>query len=164
MSVSVPLAAPRLATTAGRRRRINGAVAIFVLVFAVEFAFGMWMAARGFRWNDSMSRSASALSVLYSADPKLANIGFVWPPLPTLLGVFWALLYPIWPGIVSSGASAALSTATCSGATAAMLLLTARKLGLSDRSAGPSRSSWRRTPCCSSTGATGCRRASQRRS
>ena len=132
MSVSVPLAAPRLATTAGRRRRINGAVAIFVLVFAVEFAFGMWMAARGFRWNDSMSRSASALSVLYSADPKLANIGFVWPPLPTLLGVFWALLYPIWPGIVSSGASAALSTATCSGATAAMLLLTARKLGLSN--------------------------------
>ena len=132
MSVSVPLAAPRLATTAGRRRRITGAVAIFVLVFAVEFAFGMWMAARGFRWNDSMSRSASALSVLYSADPKLANIGFVWPPLPTLLGVFWALLYPIWPGIVSSGASAALSTATCSGATAAMLLLTARKLGLSN--------------------------------
>jgi hypothetical protein len=134
MSVTVPVAAPRLrTTTAGRRRSINGAVAIFVLVFAAEFAFGIWMAARGFRWNDSMSRSASALSVLHSADPKLANIGFVWPPLPTLLGVFWALFYPIWPGIVSSGASAALSTATCSGASAAMLLVTARKLGLSNR-------------------------------
>jgi hypothetical protein len=133
MSVSVPMAAPRLRTTAGQHRGINGAVAIFVLVFAAEFAFGMWMAARGFRWNDSMSRSASALSVLHSADPKLANIGFVWPPLPTVFGVFWALLYPIWPGIVSSGASAALSTATCSGATAAMLLLTARQLGLPNR-------------------------------
>ena len=126
MSVSVPLAAPRPATTAGRRRRINGAVAIFVLVFAVEFAFGMWMAARGFRWNDSMSRSASALSVLYSADPKLANIGFVWPPLPTLLGVFWALLYPIWPGIVSSGASAALARPRAPADGSDAVLLTAR--------------------------------------
>jgi len=134
MSVTVPAAAPRLRTmAAGRRRGIDGAVAIFVLVFAAEFAFGMWMATRGFRWNDSMSRSASALSVLHSADPKLANIGFVWPPLPTVLGVFWALFYPIWPGIVSSGASATLSTALSSGATAAMLLLTARKLGLSNR-------------------------------
>jgi hypothetical protein len=112
---------------------VNGALLIFVLVFAAELAFGAWMAARGFRWNDAMSRSASALSVLHSADPKLANIGFVWPPLPTLFGVVWAVLYPIWPGIVSSGVSATLTTALCSGATAALLLLTARHLGLSNR-------------------------------
>jgi hypothetical protein len=112
---------------------VNGALLIFVLVFAAEFAFGAWMAARGFRWNDAMSRSASALSVLHSADPKLANIGFVWPPLPTLFGVVWAVLYPIWPGIVSSGVSATLTTSLCAGATAAILLLTARHLGLSNR-------------------------------
>jgi hypothetical protein len=112
---------------------VNGAAVIFLLVFAAELAFGAWMAARGFRWNDAMSRSASALSVLHSADPKLANIGFVWPPLPTLLGVFWALFYPIWPGIVSSGVAATLTTAACSGATAAMLLLTSGRLGLSHR-------------------------------
>jgi hypothetical protein len=129
-----------LARTAGRpavrprgvSRRPGGVAAIFVLVFAAEFAFGTWMAARGFRWNDAMSRSASALFVLHSGDPKLANIGFVWPPLPTLLGVLWSLLYPIWPGIVSSGVSPVLSTAACGGATAALLLITARGLDLPD--------------------------------
>jgi 4-amino-4-deoxy-L-arabinose transferase-like glycosyltransferase len=112
---------------------VSGVVVIFVLVFAAELSFGVWMAARGFRWNDAMSRSASALSVLHSADPKLANIGFVWPPLPTLLDVISAVFYPLWPGVVSSGVAAALTTATCAGATAALLLATARRLGLSNR-------------------------------
>ena len=114
-------------------RGVSGVAVIFVLVFAAELAFGAWMAARGFRWNDAMSRSASALFVLHSGDPKLANIGFVWPPLPTLFGVSWSVFYPIWPGIVSSGFAATLTTAACAGATAAILLLTARRLGLSDR-------------------------------
>jgi hypothetical protein len=108
-------------------------VVIFVLVFAAELSFGVWMASRGFRWNDAMSRSASALSVLHSADPKLANIGFVWPPLPTLLDVIWAVFYPVWPGIVSSGVAAALTTATSAGLAAALLLATARRLGVSNR-------------------------------
>ena len=114
-------------------RGVSGVAVIFMLVFAAEFAFGAWMAARGFRWNDAMSRSASALFVLHSGDPKLANIGFVWPPLPTLFGVSWSAFYPIWPGIVASGVAATLTTAVCSGTTAAILLLTARRLGLSDR-------------------------------
>lgn len=123
----------RLEGAVHRPRAVSGVVAIFVLVFAAELSFGAWMAARGFRWNDAMSRSASALSVLHSADPKLANIGFVWPPLPTLLDVIWAVFYPIWPAIVSSGVAGALTTASCAGATAALLLGTARRLGLSNR-------------------------------
>jgi 4-amino-4-deoxy-L-arabinose transferase-like glycosyltransferase len=118
---------------AHRPRGVSGVAVIFVLVFAAELSFGAWMAARGFRWNDAMSRAASALSVLHSADPKLANIGFVWPPLPALLDVIGAVFYPAWPGIVSSGVAAALTTATCAGLAAALLLATARRLGLSDR-------------------------------
>ena len=123
------LAAPAVRTF--RRPRLSGPAVIFALVFTAELAFGAWMASRGFRWNDAMSRSASALSVLHGADPKLANIGFVWPPLPTLVAVFWSLLYPIWPGVVSSGVAATLTTAVCAGATAAILVMTARRLGLS---------------------------------
>ena len=110
-----------------------GPLVLFLLVFATAFAFGVWMAARGYRWPDSMSRASSALAVVHSADPKLANIGFVWPPLPTLLDIVGALFYPIWPAIVASGVSAVLTTALCAGATAALLLMTARRLGLSDR-------------------------------
>ena len=116
-----------------RPRGVSGPVAIFVLVFAAELSFGAWMAARGFRWNDAMSRLASALSVLHSADPKLANIGFVWPPLPSLLDVIWTVFYPVWPGIVSRGVAAALTTAICAGLAAAVLLATSRRLGLSNR-------------------------------
>jgi hypothetical protein len=113
--------------------RVSGPAAIFMLVFGAELAFGSWMATRGFRWNDAMTRAASGLYVLHSADPKLANIGFVWPPLPTLLDVVWAALCPIWPGMVASGVSAALTTSVSAGATAALLLFTARRLGLSSR-------------------------------
>jgi 4-amino-4-deoxy-L-arabinose transferase-like glycosyltransferase len=122
---------------AGRRSSIRdleaGPLVAFLVVFGVTFAFGVWMASRGFRWNDAMSRAASALAVVHGPDAKLANIGFVWPPLPTLLGGVGALLYPIWPTVVSGGVSAALTTASCAGATAALLVATARRLGLSNR-------------------------------
>jgi hypothetical protein len=134
LSTPALLTTPR--TRPGTRVRLprpGGPSTIFALVFAAELAFGVWMAARGFRWNDAMSRSASALAVVQGADPKLANIGFVWPPLPALCEVVWSLFYPLWPGIVSSGAAAALTSAASSGATAALLLLTARRLGLPNR-------------------------------
>jgi hypothetical protein len=114
-----------------RRRRLpDGAVFIFVLVFAAQFVFGAWMSSRGFRWGDAFYRSTSALFVVHSADPKLADIGFVWMPLPTLLNLPWAALYPVWPNVVASGAASSLASAVCGGATAAILLITARKLGL----------------------------------
>jgi hypothetical protein len=113
-------------------RLASGPFAAFLVVFAASLTFGVWMAARGFRWGDAISRAASALAVVHSADPKLANIGFVWPPGPTLLDTFGALFYPIWPGVVTSGVSAAFSTALGGGATAALLVMTARRVGLSN--------------------------------
>lgn len=130
MTAGAYAAPPRWATAARRRRGIDGAVIIFLLVFAAQFAFGLWMASRGFRWGDAFYRSTGALFTLHSADPKLANIGFVWMPLPALLNLPWVALYPAWHSVVSSGAASALSSAVCGGATAAILLITARRLGL----------------------------------
>src|SRR6201989_196505 len=115
---------------AAPRRRFNGTLALFTIVCAAQAAFGIWMSARGFRWGDAFYRSTSALFVLHSSDPKLADIGFVWMPLPTLLNLPWVLLYPIWQNIVLSGVASALSSAVCGGATAVVLVLTARRLGL----------------------------------
>ncbi len=112
------------------RRRVNGAVALFTIVCAAQAAFGIWMSARGFRWGDAFYRSTSALFVLHSSDPKLADIGFVWMPLPTLLNLPWVALYPVWQNIVTSGVASTLSSAVCGGAAAAVLLVTARRLGL----------------------------------
>jgi hypothetical protein len=130
MSVTAYAAAsrPRIATT--RRRGIDGAVIIFVLVFAAQLAFGVWMSSRGFRWGDAFYRSTSALFALHSADPKLADIGFVWMPLPALLNLPWTALYPVWQDVVASGAASSLASAVCGGATATVLLITARRLRL----------------------------------
>jgi surface antigen len=121
----------------GRRPAVReleaGSLVAFLLVFTVTYAFGVWMATRGFRWNDAMSRAASALAVVHGPDAKLANIGFVWPPLPTLLDGVGAFFYPISPRVVSGGVSATLTTASCAGATASLLVATARRLGLSNR-------------------------------
>ncbi|BBB47507.1 hypothetical protein [Pelolinea submarina] len=35
--------------------------------------------------GDALSRTANAYYVLYSRDPHLAAIGFIWPPLPSLM-------------------------------------------------------------------------------
>jgi hypothetical protein len=123
-------AQPRRARALVHRRAVNGTVVLFAIVFAAQLAFGVWMSARGFRWGDAFYRSTSALFVLHSSDPKLADIGFVWMPLPTLLNLPWAALYPVWQNVVTSGVASALSSAVCGGAAAAVLLVTARRLGL----------------------------------
>ena len=131
---------PELSTSLVRGRRaetegwrILGLCISFLLVFGAQFAFGMWMNSRGFLWNDALSRAASALFSLHSADPRLVAIGFVWMPLPSLIELLWVVFYPLWPEVASSGFASTLTTALAGGATAALLLYTARRLGLSDR-------------------------------
>ena len=104
-----------------------------MLVFGVQFAFGMWMNSRGFLWNDALSRSTSALTALYSTDPHLAAIGFVWMPLPTLLELLPTAFYPLWSQVVASGFASTVVTALAGGATAALLILASRAFGISDR-------------------------------
>lgn len=114
-----------------RRRRAFGIPVMFLVVFGAQFAFGMWMNARGFLWGDAMSRAMNALVTLYSTDPHLAAIGFIWMPLPILLELLWVAFYPFWPEVVSSGFASTFTTALAGGATAVLLLGISRRLGLS---------------------------------
>jgi surface antigen len=116
-----------------RRRTSSGLLLIFLLVFLADFTFGMWMNSRGFRFNDGLSRAVSALQVLWSADPHLAAVGFVWMPLPSLIELLWVSIFPVRPGVVASGLASTLTTALAGGATAAVLLYTCRRLGLPRR-------------------------------
>ena len=117
---------------AARQTSRLGPWALFLLVFAAQFAFGSWMNARGFLWFDAVSRAASALMSIHGTDPHVAAIGFVWMPLPTFMEMVWVTFYPLWPGIVASGFASTLTSALAGGATAALLLAMARKLGLSN--------------------------------
>ena len=103
---------------------------IFILVFAAELAFGMWMNSRGIYPNDSASRASLALTSLYGSDPHLSAIGFSWMPLPTMLELSAAAFFPIWTAVVSSGFAFSVFAALAAGATAAVLMMACTRLGL----------------------------------
>jgi hypothetical protein len=57
-------------------------------------------------YNDAQSRLANAYYVLYSRDPHLAAVGFVWNPLPSIVDLPLLLLKNMWP-VLSNEAFAA---------------------------------------------------------
>jgi hypothetical protein len=116
-----------------RTRRTLPVVALFLVVLGVELAFGLWMNARDFRWLDGISRAVNALVMVHGADPHLAAVGFVWMPLPTFVEAVWALLYPVWPDVIASGFASTMTSALGAAIAAVIVLLTARRLELSDR-------------------------------
>ena len=66
------------------KRRID--LLIFLLFFIIYFSLGAYLSlVRGFLPGDAISRLVNAWLSVYGTVPKLATIGFIWPPIPTLL-------------------------------------------------------------------------------
>ena len=63
--------------------------------------------------GDAWSRVANAYYVLYSRDPHLAAIGFVWNPLPSLAVIPLLPLKLLWPDIVATGFAGSIVSALC---------------------------------------------------
>jgi hypothetical protein len=63
--------------------------------------------------GDAWSRVANAYYVLYSRDPHLAAIGFVWNPLPSLAVIPLLPLKALWPDIVATGFVGSIVSALC---------------------------------------------------
>jgi hypothetical protein len=61
--------------------------------------------------GDAWSRVGNAYYMLFSRDPHLAAIGFVWNPLPSLLVAPLLLFAPLWPPLVQQGFAANLISA-----------------------------------------------------
>ncbi len=80
---------------AGERRFALGVFFVYLIANLVFAYFLMYV------WHigqlDGVSRTANAFYVLFSRDPHLAAIGFVWPALPSLLQL------SLLPGLFSAG-------------------------------------------------------------
>ena len=66
--------------------------------------------------GDAWSRVANAYYVLYSRDPHVAAIGFVWNPLPSLAVIPFLPLKAVWPDIVATGFAGSIVSAACMAA------------------------------------------------
>ena len=63
--------------------------------------------------GDAFSRMANAFYVLYSRDPHLAAVGFVWNPGTSIADFVPLLLYHLWTPLASHMFAASLVSATC---------------------------------------------------
>lgn len=95
---------------------------IFLFVFAVEIA-GAYVVVylQGYIMNDAISRTANAYYVLALNPPKLASIGFVWNPLPSLIQVMIMPLARFWPPLASVGFAGCIMTAIFAAINSALL-------------------------------------------
>lgn len=86
------------------------------LLFAVSGAFYILIANyvvfhTHFMINDAYARIDNAFDVLFTRDPHLAAIGFVWPPLPSFLELPIIAFKGFWPALVNMGFAGSIEAA-----------------------------------------------------
>ncbi|WP_062307752.1 hypothetical protein [Alicyclobacillus sendaiensis] len=89
------------------------------IVFLAEFVFGCYLyAVEGDIQEDALSRVANAFYVLFSRNPHLGAIGFVWNPLPSMFELPPVALWRWFPPIASDALAGVLVTSLASAAIA----------------------------------------------
>jgi hypothetical protein len=82
---------------------------VFVAFFAVYFLIGRWVVVDLHLVNfDAISRLAHAFFVWHNDPPKLAAIGFIWPPMQTLAFLPAALFKPLATSLAALPLTSAL--------------------------------------------------------
>ena len=99
-AVSVP-AADRGEQAAGKMAlRTSESLWLPGLVLVVNLAAALYLSYKiQYVEADAVSRVASAYYVLFSGDPHLGAIGFIWNPLPSLMELPLVLLKPLFPAL-----------------------------------------------------------------
>jgi hypothetical protein len=111
-------AAKRPAPAAAAPTR-TGLAAVFWLALAAYLAAAAFLVLHEHLLaGDTYSRVAIAHRILFSRDPHLAAIGFVWSPLPILALLPLVPLSPVWPALTTDGFAASIVSAVCMAAAA----------------------------------------------
>ncbi|MBI3763383.1 MAG: glycosyltransferase family 39 protein [Chloroflexi bacterium] len=98
---------------------LSAFVANAIMAYLVVFRLNLFL-------TDAMARTRSAWQVFFSGEPKLANVGFVWAPLPTLLQLPFVLI----PPLRYKGLSGNLVTVLAGAASAMLVALFLRRTKL----------------------------------
>lgn len=88
----------------GRRRRRSSGVGLYLVAFAAYAALGMVLTLHfNLVDSDAPSRVANAGYVLFSRNPHLGAVGFVWNPIPSLAEIPLLLFSHVWPPLLTQG-------------------------------------------------------------
>ena len=114
-------APPPVASSRHRGRPGLSGYLYFDGFLAIYLFVGGWEARHNIVFADALSRVGNAYYVLYSRDPHLPAIGFVWNPLPSLVLLPILPFKAVFPILVSMGAAGIVQSALfMAGAIAAM--------------------------------------------
>lgn len=114
MAVSVSILITRARTRDSVRWRLTEPQVLFIVLFAVYFAAACYLAlVANVIYGDAWSRVELAQRVIFSRDPHLAAIGFVWNPLPVLALLPFVALKFVWPQLVTLGLASGIVSAIC---------------------------------------------------
>lgn len=101
----------------------------YVASAATYLAVAVWMLVHGVIFPDSVSRVANAYYVLFSRDPHLPAVGFVWNPLPSLLLLPVLPLKGLLPVLTRDGLAGPIESALFMAGAVVLLLRLLRLLG-----------------------------------
>ncbi len=130
-----PPAGDRVRGGGDPRRPGRGRHGETLILFAVSAVVYLVMGGLLIHFNvvftDAISRVANAFYVLFSRDPHLPAMGFVWNPLPSFVVLPILPLKVIFPGLVVYGAAGAIQSALSMAGVVAVISVCLRKLGVS---------------------------------
>lgn len=106
------------------RLRLSDDWIVAILALLLYLGVGAWLTSQNIIFPDSMSRVANGYYVVFSRDPHLAAIGFVWNPLPSLAVIPLLLLSPLIPVLASKAFAGVIVSAICG----AVAMVFARRL------------------------------------
>ncbi len=96
---------------------------LFASLATVYVAVGYWLQVRnGFILGDALSRTASAQSVLFSRQPHLAAIGFIFTPLTAMAQLPLVALSPWWSDLTSHAFAGSVISAVFMAGAAVQLM------------------------------------------
>jgi hypothetical protein len=110
---------PRSRARAHARRRfpVEGLL-LFALSLAIYLTVANYLTFHvHYIINDAYARIDNAFNVLFTRDPHLAAIGFVWPPLPSFLDLPIIAFKGFWPALVTQGFAGSIEASIFSAGT-----------------------------------------------
>ena len=105
---------------------------VFALAFASYLTVALLLAFRfGSMTGDAFSRMANGFYIVYSRDPHLAAVGFVWTPLQSIADMTILLANPLWPDLSHYNMAGSLVSSLAMAGAAYQILSSLREWGVS---------------------------------